>query len=79
MLLDFKAFKTLVQENIGVVVDHGLILKKNRDNQALFNPSDLKIFWMESEPTAEKLVEWIAETLTPLLPEKVALRKLKLY
>ncbi|MEX2568026.1 MAG: 6-carboxytetrahydropterin synthase [Cyclobacteriaceae bacterium] len=79
MLMDFKVLKTLVQEHVGVVLDHSLVLKKNMDNQALFNPSYFKIFWMETEPTAERLVEWMAGILIPLLPDKVSLRKLKLY
>lgn len=79
MLLDFKDLKSLVTSLVMDPWDHALLLKNNVVNHSDFDHLNDKIYWMEEEPTAERMVLWIAEKLSNSLSEDLTLSKLKLY
>ena len=79
MVLDFKILKEIIKKAVIDRFDHSLILKINPENERIFSSYLGKIIWMESEPTAEQMLLWIASALSPLLPKKVSLAKLKLH
>ncbi|MFC4871446.1 6-carboxytetrahydropterin synthase QueD [Negadavirga shengliensis] len=78
MLMDFKELKTLVQHNVIDKLDHSLMLKNIPSHLQTYANAE-KVFWMDHEPTAERLVLWIAQVIKPLLPSKVNLNGLKIY
>jgi 6-pyruvoyltetrahydropterin/6-carboxytetrahydropterin synthase len=79
MLMDFKDLKELVNESVIRPWDHALLLKDNEGNHADFDQLVGKIYWMKTEPTAERMVLWIANKLAKGLPAPVQLTGLKLY
>jgi len=79
MLMDFKDLKDLVNESVIRPLDHALLLKDNEGNHADFDQLVGKIYWMKTEPTAERMVIWIANNLAKGLPAPVQLTGLKLY
>lgn len=79
MLMDFKTLKSLVQHHIIEKLDHSLMLKKNPFNLEAFSEVREKVFWMDHEPTAERLILWVVEVIQPLLPLSVRLSKLMIY
>jgi 6-pyruvoyltetrahydropterin/6-carboxytetrahydropterin synthase len=79
MVFDFKLLKELVKCKIIDKLDHALILKKNHENMHLFKDFTDKFFYMETEPTAERMVEWMGGQLQPHLPKHVFLAKIVLY
>jgi 6-pyruvoyltetrahydropterin/6-carboxytetrahydropterin synthase len=79
MLIDFKVLKKIVQEHIISPLDHALILKKTPDHLDTYGGSDMKLFWMVTEPTAERMILWIADILKAHIPKGIELRKLRLF
>jgi len=79
MLMDFKILKSLVNSLVIEPWDHALILKDNGANRSDFDHMKDKIYWMQSEPTAERMVLWIVEKLSSNLPDELVLSRLKLY
>jgi 6-pyruvoyltetrahydropterin/6-carboxytetrahydropterin synthase len=79
MLIDFKVLKKIVQDHIISLLDHALILKSTADHLEAYGGSDMKLFWMKTEPTAERMILWIGETLTNNLPKGIELKNLRLY
>lgn len=79
MVLDFKILKNIIKTGIIDHFDHALILKRNSENEKFFSSYPGKIVWMESEPTAEQMLLWIASSISSLLPDEVSLFKLKLH
>ncbi len=79
MVIDFKVLKEMVKRQIIDKLDHTLLLKENPENKFLFKDFPDRIFWMQTEPTAERMVEWMGEQLKPLLPQHVFLSKISLY
>ncbi|HSJ67192.1 MAG TPA: 6-carboxytetrahydropterin synthase QueD [Anditalea sp.] len=79
MLLDFKFLKSLVNSLVIETWDHALLLKDNGANRKDFSGLTDKICWMKTEPTAERMVLWIADKLSSNLPNELILSRLKLY
>lgn len=79
MVLDFKVLKRIVKQHIISLLDHCLVLKENEVNKQWAAVLDMPIFWMKDEPTAERMVLWIKDTLNDQLPYPVVLYKLRMY
>ncbi|MDF2156509.1 6-carboxytetrahydropterin synthase [Algoriphagus sp. CAU 1675] len=79
MILDFKTFKNLVKKSIIEQFDHALLLKDNEENRKLFEGYAGKIAWMNSEPTAERMLQGMADTLQRLISAPAQLDSLLLY
>jgi 6-pyruvoyltetrahydropterin/6-carboxytetrahydropterin synthase len=79
MLIDFKELKKIVELNVTNDFDHALILKASDENIANYKTINTKIHWLNAEPTAEFLIMEIAKRITENLPEKISLKKLKLF
>lgn len=79
MILDFKTFKSLVKTSVIEQFDHALLLKDNKENRKLFEHYSGKITWMKTEPTAERMLQGMADTLQRLIPPPAQLDSLLLY
>lgn len=79
MVLDFKILKELVQSHILALLDHSLMLKDNAENRQFFLNYPGKIYWMDSEPTAEHMLLDISRRLEPVLPGHVNLEEIVLF
>lgn len=79
MILDFKTLKSILHLSILDPLDHALILKENSENRRIFSAYTGKITWMESEPTSERMIEWMAKKITTLLPSTIELIELHLH
>ena len=79
MLIDFKVLKKIVQEEILSPLDHALILKDTMDHRETYEKLGHKLFWMKTEPTAERMVMWMAEVLQKAIPGTLRLKKLQLF
>ncbi len=79
MVLDFKILKELVQSHILALLDHSLMLKDNAENRQFFLNYPGKIYWMDSEPTAERMLLDISRKLEPVLPGHVNLEEIVLF
>lgn len=79
MVLDFKILKELVQSHILALLDHSLMLKDNTENLQFFLNYPGKIYWMDSEPTAERMLLDISRRLEPVLPGHVNLEEIVLF
>lgn len=79
MILDFKTLKSILHLSILDPLDHALILKENSENRRVFSAYTGKITWMESEPTSERMIEWMAKKITTLLPSTIELIELHLH
>lgn len=79
MLVDFKALKKIVQEEVVQLFDHALLLKETEKNRIVFEKIEQKILWMDHEPTAERILLWIKDSIIPKLPSHVKLESLTLF
>lgn len=79
MVLDFKILKELVQSHILALLDHSLMLKDSAENRQFFLNYPGKIYWMDSEPTAERMLLDISRKLEPVLPGHVNLKEIVLF
>ena len=79
MSIDFKELKKIVGLNVTNDFDHALILKASDENIANYKTLNTKIHWLNAEPTAEFLIMEIAKRIMAKLPEKIILKKLKLF
>lgn len=79
MVLDFKILKELVQSHILILLDHSLMLKDNAENRQFFLNYPGKFYWMDSEPTAERMLLDISRKLEPILPGHVNLEEIVLF
>lgn len=79
MILDFKILKELVQSHILALLDHSLMLKDNAENRQFFLNYPGKIYWMDSEPTAERMLLDISQKLEPALPGHVNLEEIVMF
>lgn len=79
MVLDFKILKELVQSHILALLDHSLMLKDNAENRQFFINYPGKIYWMDSEPTAERMLLDISRKLEPVLPGHVNLEEIVMF
>ena len=79
MLIDFKELKKIVELNVTNDFDHALILKASDENLSNYKTLNTKIHWLNAEPTAEFLIMEISRRISSNLPEKIILKKLKLF
>lgn len=79
ILVDFKDIKRIVENSVLKELDHALLLKQNALNSSAVKNLIGKIHWMAGEPTAEFLLQYIADTLQKVLPGSMRLLKLRLY
>jgi 6-pyruvoyltetrahydropterin/6-carboxytetrahydropterin synthase len=79
MIIDFKELKQIVKDKVVQTFDHALVLKRNEENTKIAKEIRTKIFWMENEPTIERLLDYIRIQIQNSLAEPVFLKKLKLY
>ncbi|WKV12959.1 6-carboxytetrahydropterin synthase QueD [Marivirga harenae] len=79
MIIDFKELKQIVDEKVLKTFDHALVLKKNDENARISREIKSTIFWMENEPTVERLLDYIRKQVQDALPTPVFLKKLKLH
>lgn len=78
-VIDFKDLKKIVQQQVVSRMDHCIILSEAylKAHPQLGTLENLDIWPIE--PTAENILLKIKEALQPAMPDKVELRKLKLY
>ncbi|MCR9013876.1 6-carboxytetrahydropterin synthase QueD [Aquiflexum gelatinilyticum] len=79
MLIDFKVLKDLVNESVIRQFDHSFILQRNAKNINDFSLLEQRVFWMDYEPTAERMVLWMVTELEKALPVSIYLRKIVLF
>lgn len=79
MIMDFKNLKLILQNTVLSHFDHSLILKDNPENREIFSAYSGKVTWMETEPTAERMIEWIVREVSRILPKGLAPAEFKLY
>lgn len=79
MVLDFKVLKELVQNHVLSLWDHSLMLKENVENRQFFLNYPGKVYWMDSEPTAERMLLDISRKLEPILPDHVNMEEIVLF
>ena len=79
MVMDFKELKKILQKAVLDHLDHALILKESEENRKIFSGYSGKITWMETEPTAERMIQWIFLQIRKELPHTIELIDLTLY
>ena len=79
MILDFKHLKQIVQTEVLAHTDHALMLKDHAENRSSYAHYTGKLLWLPYEPTAERLIGWVAERVSAALPAGITLRSLRLY
>lgn len=79
IIMDFKLLKFVVQESVLNLLDHKLILSKAYLNESKNEFSKEELVELEAEPTAENLLLFLRDQITPKLPEQVLLTSLKLW
>lgn len=79
MIIDFKELKQIVNNNVVATFDHALVLKRNAENTKLAQEINSKIFWMASEPTVERLIDYIRIQIQNSLEKPLFLKRLKLF
>ena len=81
MLFDFSELKKCVNQSIVDVFDHALIL--NQDGNAeigeMLKTRYQKVFCVPFQPTSENLLLDFARRLQAVLPEKIRLKRMRLY
>lgn len=79
MLIDFKELKKAVESVVIKDLDHALILKHNQINVSATQNMVSKICWLDGEPTAEFLLDFILRRLQTALPDSIEIRRIRLY
>lgn len=79
MVVDFKFIKKVLEENFLNQVDHALMLNKNNPGISAMAAYEGKKYWLNGEPTAENLLDTIAELIQTKFPEGIVLKSLRLY
>lgn len=79
MVLDFKVLKEILKSAVLVPFDHALILKDNPQNRQDFGNYTGRITWLPTEPTAERMVLFLADSIGSLLPASTRLDSLRLF
>lgn len=80
MIMDFKDLKTLIKSNVIDRYDHALLISKKHDREVIdaLRKNFEKVVITPFQPTSENLVNEIAQTIIPLLPENISLHNLRL-
>lgn len=79
MIMDFKDLKKVMQKAALDHFDHALILKESVENREIFTSYSGKVTWMETEPTAERMIQWILGQIARELPSQLEVVDLSLY
>lgn len=78
-VIDFKDLKKIVKEEIVDYFDHRLIISNDylAANPHLKDLENLDLW--SYEPSAENILLYILHKITPLMPQGIVLKKMKLY
>ena len=81
MLFDFSELKKCVNQSIVDVFDHALILNRegNAEIGEMLKTRYQKVFCVPFQPTSENLLLDFAQRLQSVLPEKIRLKRMRLY
>jgi 6-pyruvoyltetrahydropterin/6-carboxytetrahydropterin synthase len=81
MVIDFGDLKRIVKSTIVDPFDHSLMIYKNAPHRKLLELDEMyeRHHVVDFQPTCENMVEYIANTIIPLLPKGVCLKSVKLY
>lgn len=79
MVLDFKVLKEILKSAVLAPFDHTLILKDNLQNRQDFAHYTGRVTWLPSEPTAERMALFLADSIGSLLPASTRLETLRLF
>lgn len=79
MILDFRILKEILSKTVMKHFDHALILKDEPVNRQIFAAYQGKITWMEHEPTAERMIQWIFHQIREELRAPLELVDLSLH
>lgn len=79
MVLDFKILKKILKSAVLNHLDHALILKDNPENHRILENYSGKITWMSTEPSVERMLLFLADAISRLLPQPTCLESLQLY
>lgn len=81
MLFDFSELKKCVNQSIVDVFDHALILNRegNAEIGEMLKTRYQKVFCVPFQPTSENLLLDFAQRLQAVLPEKIRLKRMRLY
>lgn len=79
MVFDFKELKDIVHNSILDDFDHALILRADSAQATAVEQLNLKVLFLDAEPTAEYLVNIFASRILKLLPRGIELHRIRLY
>lgn len=79
MVIDFKALKSIVEENIIEKFDHALVLRKESPLVEEIAQQYSNMVIVDFQPTTENMICYFAQTIKSKLPEGISLHSLKLY
>lgn len=79
MVMDFKLLKQIVNDNFLKQADHALFLNQHHPAAKELDTYEGKKFMMQGEPTAENIIEMIAEMVRWKLPAGIKLKRLRLF
>lgn len=81
MVIDFGDLKRIVKTEIVDKFDHSLVIYKDAPHEKLLELNEMyeRHHVVDFQPTCENLVVHFANTIIPLLPKGVKLKKVKLY
>lgn len=79
MVLDFKVLKKIVEESFLNQADHALFLNATHPKAKELDQYSGKKFLLVGEPTAENMIETIANSIKDKFPLGISLKKLRLY
>lgn len=80
MIMDFKEFKSIVNQSVIDIVDHSLVLNQQTD-EVLINfmqKQNLKLFLIDYRPTTENFLLDFANKIQEQLPNDITLYQLRL-
>lgn len=81
MVMDFHELKMLVKTHITEKLDHALMVNSliNPQHLEALATSTSRIIVVDFQPTTENILQFIADTLKPLLPEGITLFSIRLH
>jgi 6-pyruvoyltetrahydropterin/6-carboxytetrahydropterin synthase len=81
MVIDFQDLKKLVKKPVVDFLDHALVVYREADGEIMDSVRTMyeKVHVMDFQPTCENLVQFIVQTINPLLPPGIQLYSVKLF
>lgn len=78
-IIDFKQLKHLVKSHVVDRFDHSLVVSQSylKNNPGLLIQDNCEIW--EFEPTAENILLFIIQILSPVMPKNISITSAKLY